>query len=279
MPLRLDEFEAASPALAARTWRERLAGGDVLLGLWVVSSSPTVAEILGASGADWIIIDAEHSTNPLPAIVDQLRALAASSPFAVVRAASKDPLELARLLDAGAPGLMVPMVESREQAEAVVQATRYPPRGRRGVGGGFARATRWTGISDYIPRAEETFSLIVQIESLAGIQALDEILDVDGVDGIFIGPADLAASLGHLGNPRHPDVQAAVEGAIRRAVEVGAVAGVNAFGVPDALRYRGAGAQLLAVGADVTLLTSGSAGLLAQFARAESGPGAASDTN
>ncbi|GEK81605.1 HpcH/HpaI aldolase family protein [Agrococcus baldri] len=267
MSIRLDEFEDCAIATSARQWRARLAAGDVVLGLWVVSSSPTVAEILGASGADWIIIDTEHAPNTLPGVVAQLRSLTASPTFVVVRASSKDPLLLGQLLDAGAAGLMVPMVESRADAEAVVSATRYPPRGRRGVGGGFARATRWTHVADYLPEAEASFSLIIQIESLRAVEALEEILNVDGIDGVFIGPADLAASLGHLGQPRHPDVQAAVERAITIAVGRGAAVGVNAFGFDDAIRYRDAGAQLLAVGADVTLLGSGSAGLLARFGR------------
>ncbi|GAA3007565.1 HpcH/HpaI aldolase family protein [Microbacterium aurantiacum] len=268
MPLRLDEFERASANLSARRWRERLAAGDAMTGLWVVSSSATAAEILGASGADWIIIDAEHSPNTLPDIVAQLRALAASPALVVVRAGSKDPLELGRLLDAGVRGLMVPMVETASDAEAVVAATRYPPRGRRGVGGGFARATRWTGIADYLPRAEDSFSLIVQIESAAGIAALDEILAVDGIDGVFFGPADLAASLGKLGQPRHPDVQSTIEHAIRATVAAGGIAGVNAFDPDDALRYRAAGAQLLAVGADVTLLAAAGSDLVARVAAA-----------
>lgn len=266
MPVRLDRFEDATPNLSARGFRERLAAGESVVGLWVVSGSPTAAEIIGSCGADWIIIDAEHSPNTVTDIVTQLRALTGSSALVVVRAPSKDPLELGRLLDAGARGLMVPMVESAAEAHAVVAATRYPPRGRRGVGGGFARATRWTGISDYLSRAEQSLSLIVQIESLAGIGALEEILAVDGVDGVFFGPADLAASLGHMGEPRHPDVQSTIDAAIRTTVRAGGIAGVNAFAVDDALRYRAAGAQLLAVGADVTLLAGAGADLIARFA-------------
>lgn len=266
MQVRLDQFEDAAPNLSARGFRRKLAAGESLIGLWVVSASPTAAEIVGSCGADWVIIDAEHSPNTVTDVVAQLRALTGSSAFVVIRAPSKDPLELGRLLDAGARGLMVPMVESAAEAEAVVAATLYPPRGRRGVGGGFARATRWTGISDYLRRAEESFSLIVQIESMAGIGELEEILSVDGIDGVFFGPADLAASLGHLGEPRHPDVQAAIEAAIRATVDGGGIAGVNAFAVDDAFRYRAVGAQLLAVGSDVTLLAGAGAELVARFA-------------
>lgn len=265
MPVRLDQFEAAASNLSAGSFRERLVARETLIGLWAASGSPTTAEIIGTCGADWVIIDAEHSPNTVSDIVAQLRALSGSPSFVVVRAPSKEPLELGRLLDAGARGIMVPMVESANEAEAVVAATRYPPRGRRGVGGGFARATRWTGISDYLAQAEESFSLIVQIETLAGIRALGDILAVDGVDGVFFGPADLAASLGHLGEPRHPDVQSAIYDAIRRTVAAGGVAGVNAFAVDDALRYRDAGAQLLAVGADVTLLAGAGADLVTRF--------------
>lgn len=267
MPLRLDEVEERAAALSAREWRRLLAAGHTMTGLWSVAGSTTAAEILGGSGADWVIIDAEHSPTTLLTIQDQLRTLEAAPVFTVVRAGSKDPLELGRLLDAGARGLMVPMVETASDAVAVVAATRYPPEGRRGVGGGFARAARWAGIGDYLENAEQTFSLIAQIETAASVQNLDEILAVDGIDAAFIGPADLAASLGYRGRPRHPEVQAVVESTIRRIVERGRPAGVNAFDLDDATRYRDAGAQLLAVGADVTMLMSGSAAIVARLAQ------------
>lgn len=265
MPVRLDEFDAGRPAISASAWRRRLAGDDVQLGLWLATGSATVAELVGALGPDWVIVDAEHSPQTLPGIVEQLRALEAAAVFTVVRAPSKDPAVLGRLLDIGARGVMVPMVETAEEAEAVVAATRYPPRGRRGVGGGFARATRWSGIGDYLERAEDAHSVIVQVETLAGLDVVGEIAAVEGVDAVFIGPADLAASAGLLGQPRHRDVQSAIDRAIPAIRAHGAAAGVNAFDLGDARRFGRLGARLLGVAADVTILARGAGDLLTRL--------------
>jgi 4-hydroxy-2-oxoheptanedioate aldolase len=270
MPIRLSEHEARLPAVSAATWRQRLADGETMVGLWVVSGSPLVAEIVGAAGADWIIVDAEHSPNAVPSVVEQLRALEAAPVFTVVRTPSQEPKVLGQYLDIGVRGLLVPMVESAAQARAVVAATRYPPAGTRGVGGGFARAARWGGITDYLARADESIAVLVQIESAAAIEALDEILDVEGVDGAFIGPADLAGSLGHLGEPRHPEMRAVIEQGIRSIVARGRIAGVNAFALADAVGYRELGAQLLAVGADVSVLGVGASELVARVHSADS---------
>ncbi|NYE19657.1 HpcH/HpaI aldolase family protein [Microbacterium immunditiarum] len=264
MPVLLSEFAERQVNTTAEQWRARLAAGEPVFGLWVASGSATAAEILGGSGADWIIIDCEHSANHGPAVIEQLRALSLSPALCVVRPSSKEPAELGRMLDAGAGGLMAPMVESVSEAEEVVAATRYAPVGRRGVGGGFARAARWAHIADYLPNAERTFSLIVQVESAAGLAVAGDIATVPGVDAVFIGPADLAASLGYPGQARHPVVQAAIDGAIRAVRAAGAVAGVNAFAFEDAERYRAAGAQLLAVGADVTILMTEGAGAISR---------------
>lgn len=269
MPIRLEDFNERIVNPTAEAWRARLAAGDTVYGLWVASGSATAAEIIGNAGADWVIIDAEHSASHGPQIIDQLRALSLSSALPVVRPASKEPAELGRMLDAGASGLLIPMVESRAEAEAVVTATTYPPAGRRGVGGGFARVARWAHISDYTPQAEKTFTLILQIESAAGLDHIEEIVTVPGVDAVFLGPADLAASLGFPGQPRHPEVQDAIERAIRTVRAAGGVVGVNAFGFEDALRYRDAGAQLLAVGADVTFLVTESTSLISRYQAAQ----------
>ncbi|MCU1476753.1 MAG: hpaI [Subtercola sp.] len=276
MPFSLDEFEARSPAISARQWRDRLTRGESLIGLWNVSASPINAEILGMSGADWIILDAEHSANDIAVLVPQLQTLAALPVFTVVRAPSKDPLILGRLLDIGARGLMVPMIETAEEASAVVEATRYSPRGRRGVGGGFARAARWNGISDYLSTAEQSFSLIAQIETEKSVANLADILDVDGIDAVFFGPADLAASLGLLGQARHQHVRELILNGIETVVSSGRIAGVNAFSHEDARLYQSAGARLLAVGADVTILTSGSVGIVDSFAAPAPAPVSAS---
>jgi 4-hydroxy-2-oxoheptanedioate aldolase len=249
--------------MSATQWRQRLAEGRTMLGLWLTTGSTTVAELIGSSGADWIVIDAEHSPQTLPGIGDQLRALEVSPAFTVVRAPSKDPLEIGRLLDLGARGVMVPMIESADDVAAVVRAARFAPGGRRGVGGGFARATRWNDVADYLGRADEAHALILQIESVAGVDAIDEILAAGGVDAVFVGPADLAASAGHLGQPRDPEVQALVDRVLTAARSRRVIAGVNAFDPADVVRYHEKGARLLAVSADVTLLRRGSTEMVA----------------
>ncbi|MDZ4044323.1 MAG: aldolase/citrate lyase family protein [Rhodoglobus sp.] len=230
-----------------------------------MTGSVTATEILGGSGADIVIIDTEHSVSSLVVVLEQLRVLEAADTFTIVRAPSNTPSELGRLLDAGARGIMVPMIDSADDARAAVSAMRYPPRGRRGVGGGFARATRWTQVGDYLQRSDDAHALIVQLETTEALAAIPEILAVDGVDAAFIGPADLAASLGFLGQPRHPEVRAAVERAIAAVLATGKPVGVNAFAAEDAKHYAGLGATILGIGADATVLVSGSSALVAQF--------------
>jgi 4-hydroxy-2-oxoheptanedioate aldolase len=170
-----------------------------------------------------------------------------------------------QLLDIGVQNLMVPMVESAAQARDIVAATRYPPAGVRGVGSAIARASRWNRTEGYLHTAADQLSVTVQVESRAGLAALAEITAVDGVDAVFLGPADLAASLGHLGRPDHPEVVDAVESAITTVVASGKAVGVNAFAEPLARRYLALGARLVLVGADVTLLARGSEELAARY--------------
>lgn len=262
MPIRLSDHDARSVAIGTAEWRRALASDEALIGLWVVSAAPIVAEIIGMSGADWVVIDAEHSPNDVSALLPQLQTLDAAPVFTVVRTPSQERTAIGRILDAGARGVMVPMIETADQARAVAAAVRYPPAGTRGVGGGFARAARWNGLSDYLSVADDSISLIAQIETAQAIAALPEILEVPGFDAFFFGPADLAGSMGLLGRPRHPDVQQAILDGIALVRSRGLVVGVNAFAVADAKAYQEAGARLLAVGADVTILGSGSASLV-----------------
>ena len=169
-----------------------------------------------------------------------------------------------QLLDVGVEVLLIPMVESRAQARALVAATRYPPEGIRGVGSALARASRWNRVEGYLARAAETVSVLVQVESRAGLDAIAGIAATDGVDGVFLGPADLAASLGHLGEQDHPEVVSVVEDAIKAITAAGKPAGVNAFPPDLAARYLRAGARFILVGADVTLLARGSEQLAAR---------------
>jgi 4-hydroxy-2-oxoheptanedioate aldolase len=248
----------------AARWRAALAGGRPATGMWVASGSPVVAEICAGSGVDWLLIDSEHAPNDLRTILAQLQAVAPYPVTPVVRPPAGDPVLIKQLLDLGAEVLLIPMVESREQAQALVAATRYPPEGIRGVGSALARASRWNRVSGYLKQAASTVSLLVQIESRAGLDALPEIADVDGIDGIFLGPADLAAALGHLGQQDHPEVTGAVEDAIKAITAAGKPAGVNAFPKDLADRYLAAGARFILVGADVTLLAVGSEQLAAR---------------
>ncbi|ONF73441.1 HpcH/HpaI aldolase family protein [Amycolatopsis keratiniphila] len=231
------------------------------IGMWVTSGSPVVAEICAGSGLDWLLVDTEHSPAGLETVQSLLQTIAAYPITPVVRAPSGDAVALKQLLDLGAQNLLVPMVDSAEEAEAVVRAVRYPPRGVRGVGSALSRSARWNRVEDYLAKAEEFTSLFVQIESTAGVAAAAEIAAVDGVDGVFVGPSDLAASMGLLGKQTHPDVTAAVMRTFEAVLAVGKPVGVNAFDPAQAQRYLDAGASFVLVGADVTLLAQGSEAL------------------
>lgn len=253
MPLRLtfrDELRTSSRAL---------------FGVWACSGSPLVAEICAGAGLDWMLVDMEHAPNGLESTLAQLQAVAASSTTPVVRVPSADPVVIKQVLDLGAQNLLVPMVSSASAARDAVAATRYPPDGIRGVGNALARSGRWNRIDDYLTTAADRVSLFVQIETSAGVEAAADIAAVDGVDGVFVGPSDLAASLGLLGQQTHPDVVAAVHrtfGAVRAA---GKPVGVNAFDPAVASAYVEAGASFVLVGADVALLARGTEALAARF--------------
>ncbi|MER6972162.1 HpcH/HpaI aldolase/citrate lyase family protein [Nocardioides sp. NPDC057767] len=245
-------------------WLERL-GERPQAGMWIASGSAYTAEICAGSGLDWLMLDQEHVPNDLRSTLAQLQAVAAYPVEVLVRPAVFDPVAIKQLLDLGVTNLIVPMIESADEARAVVAATRYPPEGIRGVGSALARASQWNRISDYLTTASTTLSVTVQVESAAGLDALPQILDVEGIDGVFIGPADLAASLGRLGQPEHPDVVATIERTIATIAASGKAAGVNAFNETIARRYLAAGARFVLVGADVTLLARGAEGLAKQY--------------
>lgn len=257
MPLRLTP---------APTFRDLLASADrVRYGQWVCSGSPLVAEIIAGSGTDIVVVDGEHSPVGLESVLAILQAVAAYPVTPVVRAPIGDPVLLKQLLDLGAQNILVPMVDSAEQAVAMVRAVRYPPHGVRGVGSALARSSRWSRIPDYLARANDLVSLTVQIETTEAVAAAAEIAAVEGVDALLVGPADLAASMGLLGQQNHPDVVAAVESVIAAGRAAGTPVGVNAFDPATAERYAAAGAAYLLVGADVTLLARASEALAARF--------------
>lgn len=258
------------PLQLAPTFRDDLSGSDrPLVGMWVCSGSPLIAEICAGSGLDWLLIDGEHSPIGLESILAQLQAVAGYPVTPLVRAPSGDTVLIKQFLDLGVQNLLVPMVNTREEARHVVSAVRYPPRGVRGVGSALARAARWNRVDDYLGRADEYVSLFVQIETADAVANAAEIASVDGVDGAFVGPSDLAASMGLLGQQEHPDVVAAVESAIGTIVETGKPVGVNAFNPRMAERYLAAGATFVLVGADVALLARSSEALAAEYIPAE----------
>jgi len=253
MPLRLDPTP---------TFRHLLADAQrAQVGMWVCSGSPVVAEICATSGLDWLLIDAEHSPNGLEAISAQLIAVHGNGAIAVVRPAHGDQVTVKQMLDLGAQNLLIPMVDTAEQATELVSFTRYPPRGVRGVGSALARASRWNRIEDYLDRAEETISLTVQIETQLAVDNVAEIAAVDGVDALFIGPSDLAASMGLLGQQDHPDVVAAALHCIEIIKKAGKKVGINAFAPATAKKYIDAGVDFILVGADVAVLARSSEAL------------------
>ena len=253
------------------------ASDRALMGMWVCSGSPLVAEIAAGSGLDWLLIDGEHSPNGLESILAQLQAVAAYPATTLVRPPYGDVVTVKQYLDLGVQNLLVPMVDTAEHAAEMVRAVRYPPAGVRGVGSALARASRWDRVEDYLARASSTISLTVQIESTAAVEHVEEILAVDGVDAIFVGPSDLAASMGLLGQQDHPDVMAAVEHCIRAAVAAGKPAGVNAFVPAIAERYLAAGASFVLVGADVAMLARASEALADRFIVQRSAEGTAGE--
>jgi 4-hydroxy-2-oxoheptanedioate aldolase len=246
-------------------FKRALAAGETQIGLFLGMANAYAAEVVATAGFDWLLIDGEHGPNDLRSIIEQLQVLGQYPVRSVVRTVDHDVARIKQLLDGGVQTLMVPMVESAADAEKLVRAMRYPPHGIRGVGTALARAARWNGVEGYFAQADQEMCLIVQIESTAGLAGLDDILKVDGVDAVFIGPSDLAASMGYLGNPGHPEVKAAVESAIRKIAAAGKAAGVFSADPVAAEAYRQIGASFLLVGVDALLLRNASVALADKF--------------
>jgi 4-hydroxy-2-oxoheptanedioate aldolase len=257
-------------------FKRALAVGEKQIGIFLGLANGYSAELLAGAGFDWLMIDGEHGPNDIHSILAQLQAIAPYAVHPVVRTVDHDPARIKQLLDIGVQSLVVPMVESSAQAEALVRAMRYPPHGIRGVGTALARAAGWNGVEDYFAQADQEMCLIVQVESQAGLDALDDILQVEGVDAVFIGPSDLAGSLGYLGKPGHPEVIAAVERAIARISAAGKASGVFSADTTIAASFMSAGACFLAVGVDTLLLRNAAVNLAAKFkATSTSNTGAA----
>lgn len=249
-------------------FKQAIAEGTRQIGFWQALASPYTAEICAGAGFDWLLFDGEHAPNDLPLLLAQLQAVAGHDVEPVVRPPVGDPVLVKQLLDVGFRTLLVPMVETAEQAAFLVRATRYPPDGIRGVGSAIARASRWNRVPGYLARAADDVCLLLQVESAPGLASLEAIARTPGVDGVFLGPADLAASLGHLGDPAHADVQRAIEGAIGTIRAAGKAAGILSADRALAARYLALGATFVAVGTDVTVLARGAESLAAAY-RAE----------
>jgi 4-hydroxy-2-oxoheptanedioate aldolase len=251
--------------LQKNLFKTALARHSAQIGLWISLGDAYSAEICAGADFDWLLIDGEHAPNDVRSILAQLQALAAYPVHPVVRPPVGEVAFIKQLLDIGAQSLLIPMVETAEQAQLLVSACRYPPVGIRGVGSALARASHWNGIPGYLDHADQQICLLVQIETRRGLENIEEIGAVEGVDGLFVGPADLSAALGHRGNPEHPDVQAAITDAIKRIRAAGKAAGILARDENLSRQYLTQGCSFVAVGADVTLLSRGARELAAKF--------------
>ncbi len=253
MPAPKNPFKAA---LKARTPQ---------IGLWQSMADPTTAEICAGAGFDWLLFDGEHSPNDIPLLLDQLRAVEPYPVHSVGRPPYGEVRLIKQYLDIGFQSLLIPLVDTAEQAAEMVRAVRYPPNGIRGVGAGSARVSRWNRIADYIPTADAEICLLVQAETTTALKNLEAICAVEGVDGVFIGPADLSAALGHAGNPGHPEVQAAIEDAFVRIAKAGKASGILTSNNEWAARYLKLGCTFVAVGTDVGILMRQTTALAAKF--------------
>lgn len=244
-------------------FRTKLGSGKAQIGLWQALANPYTAEICAGAGYDWLLIDGEHAPNTAQTLLAQLQAVASYPVEPIARVPVDDPALIKQYLDIGFRTLLIPMMESATQAARAVAATRFPPLGIRGVASATSRASGFGADLGYVKQAHENTCVIVQIESRAGLAALDDIAAVDGVDALFIGPADLAASLGHLGEPRHPEVQAAISKALRQIAAAGKPAGIFALSRDDARARIAEGVAFVSIGTDIGLLMNGARALRA----------------
>ena len=279
MELPINRFKRAIRANAAQGTGAQgtvIQGKKVQYGLWIGLLDPISAEIGAGAGFDWVLVDAEHAPYSVRDVQTHLQAIAPYGVPALVRPAEGRTALLKQLLDVGAQTLLVPMVNTAQQARQLVRDVRYPPQGIRGLGTSMARAARWNGVDDYLHRANDEICLIVQAETQTAMDNLSAIAAVDGVDGVFIGPADLSASMGHIGHPDHPDVIDAIEAGFKTIVAAGKAAGVLALDAALAERYADKGASFIGVGVDVSLLAASLRQLARRFcadARHGSGDG------
>lgn len=246
-------------------FKAELQTNNMLLGLWLGLGETFCAEICAGAGFDWLLIDGEHGPNDLRSILAQLQAIEPYPSEAIVRPPQGDHVLIKQLLETGVQTLLIPMVETAEQAAGLVRAMRYPPAGIRGVGAALARASRWGRVDDYSALANEQMCLLVQVETREGYENLDAILAVDGVDGVFFGAADLAASYGLLGEANHPSIVEAIESGLRKTRAAGKSGGVLCGDQAIVARYFAAGARFIAVGVDALLLAAATSELRMRY--------------
>ena len=254
------------------TFKQALQNQQTQIGLWLGLADPYCAEILAGTGYDWLLIDGEHAPNDLRSVLGQLQAIAsATSALAgpgshpVVRIPVGDTVLIKQYLELGAQTILVPMVDTAAEAAQMAQAMRYPPQGIRGIGNVLARSSGWQRYPNYLHEANEQVCLLVQAETVEAMKNLDAIAATPGVDGVFIGPADLSASMGFPGNPAHPEVQSAIEDGIQRILSAGKTAGILATSEDQARKWLAAGALFVAVGVDTLLLSAAAAALLETY--------------
>lgn len=252
------------PEMQRNAFKHDLAAGKLQIGLWSSLCSNLAAEIISDSGFDWILLDTEHSPNEIPDLVTQLQAVQRGTATPIIRPAWNDAVLAKRALDIGAQTLLFPYVQNVEEAKRAVASTRYPPQGIRGVSVA-ARASRYGRVPGYLGKANAEICVLVQVETREAMKEIEAIAKVDGVDGVFIGPSDLAASLGHLGNPQHAEVQEVIHDAVNRLKKVGKPAGILTGNEEEARRYIEWGYLFVAVGADIGLLARNADALAKKF--------------
>jgi 4-hydroxy-2-oxoheptanedioate aldolase len=260
-------------AVPINPFKQALKEGRPQIGLWVSMANPLTAEICAGAGFDWLLFDGEHAPNDVPIMLAQLQAVESYPSHAIARPPIGDVVLIKQYLDLGFQTLLIPLVDTPEQAQHMVRAMRYPPDGIRGVGAGSARVARWNRVENYFRDADGQMCLLVQAETRKAMQNLEGIAAAEGVDGIFIGPADLSASMGHRGNAAHPEVQAVIEDAIGRIVKAGKAAGILTSNNDWAQRYLDLGATFVAVGTDVGVLAKQTSALARRFRGDAAGPG------
>lgn len=247
------------------SFKKSLADGETVIGCWLSLANSFSTEAMGSTGFDWLLIDSEHAPNDIRSLREQLIALEASPSTPVVRVPVGETWMIKQVLDIGAQTILVPMVESAEEARELVRACRYPPHGIRGVGYVTTRAGGFGTIPDYGKTADEQICLLVQVENRAGLDALDEILEIEGIDGVFIGPADLSADLGHMSDMMHPKMQEVIMGSIEKIAASGKAAGILSLNDEMTQKALDAGARFVAVGIDMVTLTTNARALSAKW--------------